>query len=210
MFLSGGFSLTRSYSALRLEAFVKAAECAWLRVRREFPEVVLGPSSGQGDDGSILLELKVPGSDGEAREWMRRSLFFGICEEGKRVEEEMRHTVPSQPVCVRLNARVDQECKVSGVDFAFRVDHMTADGVGAYIVTACFLKFLANAVGGREQTFDWKALNGEIPTPWVGMMNTDQRTEGKEFDEGAKSLTNLVMEANVCIHPASQSVFILT
>ena len=201
MFLSGRFSLTGPYSALSVDAFGKAAERAWLRVRYEFPEVVLGPSSEQGDDGSIFLQLKVPGSDREAREWMRRSLFLGICEEGKSVEDEMRQIVIRDPVSVRLNARANQERKVSGADFAFRVDHMTADGVGAYIVTAYFLKFLANAIGGREETFDWEALKGRLPTPWVSMMNSDQRTGGKLFEEGVKNLTNLVTEANVCICP---------
>lgn len=94
MFPSGKFTLTGPYSALFLEVFGKAAERAWLRVRCEFPEVVLGPSSEQWDDGSSVLELKIPGSDGEAREWMRRSLHFGICEEeGKSAEEEMRQAV---------------------------------------------------------------------------------------------------------------------
>lgn len=98
---------------------------------------------------------------------------------------------------MRLNARVDQESKEAGAESAFRVDHMTADGVGAYILVAHFLKFLAHAVGGREETFDWAALNWKIPMPWVGMMNADQRTEGNEFEDGVQDLTSLVMEANV-------------
>lgn len=196
MFLSGRFTLTGPCSTLSLEAFGNAAEHAWLRVRCEFPEVVLGPSSEQGEDGSILLELKIPGSDGEAREWMRRSLFFGTCEEGNSAEEEMRQAVITHPVCVRLTARVDQEGKVAGAEFAFRVDHMTADGVGAYILAGCYFEFLAHAVSGREATLDWEALKGKLPMPWVGMMNSEQRTEGKEFEEGVKNLTNLVMEAS--------------
>lgn len=199
MFLNGSFTLIDPYSALSLDTFGKAVERAWLRVRCEFPEVALGPSSEQGEDGSILLELKIPVSERETREWMRRSLFLGTCVEGKSAEEEMRQAVIRDPVCVRLNARVDQDSKVFGAEFAFRVDHLTADGVGAYIVTACFLKFLANAVGGREEAFDWEAWKETLPTPWVGMMNTHPRTEGKEFEEGVKKTTNLVMEASVCI-----------
>ena len=129
MFLSGRFNLTGPYSALSVDAFGKAAGRAWLRVRYEFPEVVLEPSSEQGDDGSIFLQLKVPASDGQAREWMRRSSFLGICEEGKSVEDETRQIVIKDPVSVRLNARVNQERKVSGADFVFRVDHMTAYGL---------------------------------------------------------------------------------
>ncbi|CAF9932534.1 MAG: trichothecene 15-O-acetyltransferase [Alectoria fallacina] len=196
MFLNGSFTLIGPYSALSLDTFGKAAERAWLRVRSEFPEVALGPSSEQGEDGSNLLELKIPMSERETREWMRRSLFLGTCVEGKTAEEEMRQAVIRDPVCVRLNARVDQDSKVFGAEFAFRVDHLTADGVGAYIVTACFLNFLANAVGGREEAFDWEAWKETLPTPWVGMMNTNQRTEGKEFEEGVKKTTNLVMEAS--------------
>lgn len=197
MFLSGSFTLTCPYSALSLEAFGNAAERAWLRVRCEFPEVVLRPSSEQSEDGSILLELKIPGSVEEARDWMSTSLYIGICEEGKSAEEEMRQAVIGDPVCVRLNAKRDKESRVAGGEFAFRVDHMTADGVGAYILAAYFLKFLAHAVGGREETFDWAALSGKLPMPWVKIMNDDQKTEGEAFEEGVKNLTNLVMEASV-------------
>lgn len=199
MFLSGSFTLTDPYSALSLEVFGKAAKHAWLRVRCEFPEVVLGPSNELWDDGSILLELEIPGPDGEAEEWMRRSLYFGICEEGKSAEEDKRQAVIRDPVCVRLNARVNQESKVAGAEFVFRIDHATADGVGAYIVVANFLKFLAHAIGGREETFDWAASNGKLPMPWVGMMNADQKTEGKEFEDGVKKLTSLVLDASVRI-----------
>ena len=210
MFLNGSFTLIGPYSTLSLDTFGKAAERAWLRVRCEFPEVALEPSSEQGEDGSILLELKIPVSERETRDWMRRSLFLGTCVEGKSAEEEMRQAVIRDPVCVRLNARVDQDSKVFGAEFAFRVDHLTADGVGAYIVTACFLKFLANAVSGREETFDWEAWKETLPTPWVGMMNTHQRTEGKEFEEGVKKTTNLVMEASVCVFPTNKWGFGLT
>lgn len=55
---------------------------------------------------------------------------------------------------MRLNARVDQKSKVVGAEFAFRVDHMTADGVGLYILAAGFSEFLAHAVGRKEETFD--------------------------------------------------------
>ena len=163
LFLGGSLTLTGPYSALSLEVFGKAAECAWLRIRCEFPEVVLRPSSEQWDDGSILFELKIPGSNGEAREWMGRSLYLGICEEGKSAEEEMRQAVIVDPVCMRLNARVDQESKVAGGEFAFRMDHATVDGVGAYIVVANFLKFLAHAIGGRADlrlgSFERKTSN---------------------------------------------------
>lgn len=210
MFLSGRFSLARSYSDLTLIEFGRAAESAWLRLRFEFPEMLLGPSSEQDEDGGLLLELSIPRSDGEAREWVERSLFLDICKDGKSVEEEMRQAVVKDPVCVRLNARVDQESKVAEAEFAFRVDHMTADGVGAYILAACFFKFLAHAIGGREETFDWEALKSKLPTPWVGMMNSEQRTEGKEFEDGVKNLTNLVMEASVCISRTNERILSLT
>ena len=60
----------------------------------------MGPSNGQWDDGSILLELKVPGSDDEAREWWRKSLFFGVPGQGKGVEEDMRQDVFRPDSCV--------------------------------------------------------------------------------------------------------------
>lgn len=210
MFLSGKFTLTGPYSALSVEVFRKAAECAWLRVRGEFPEVVLGPSSEQGDDGSILVQLKIPGSVEEVIEWMRRSLFFGVYEKCRSAEEEMRKAAIEEPVSVRLNVISDPESKVSGAEFAFRLDHLTADGVGAYIVTACFLNFLVNAMGGRDETLNWESLKGKLPTPWLGMMNTAQRTEGHEFEEGVKKLTNLEMEASVGNFPTVERVFGLT
>ncbi len=210
MFLRGKLYLTNRYSTLSLEDFLRAAERAWLRLRYEFPAVMLGLSSEQWDDGSILLELNVPGSDGEAREWMRRSFFLGTCEEGKSAEEELRQAVTRDPICVRLNARVDQEGKVYGAEFAFRVDHLTADGVGAYIVSARFLKFLADAVGGREENFDWGASKAKIPTPWVSIMNTEQRIEGKEFEESVKDVTNLVTKMSVCKFPTNARMLSLT
>ncbi len=199
MFLSGDFSLTSSYSDLTLENFGKAAERAWLRLRLEFPELILGPSSEQGEDGSLLLELSIPASDEEARKWAERSLFLCASRNGKSAGEEMRQAVIKDPVCVRLNARVDQESKVTGAEFAFRVDHMTADGVGTYILAAGFFRFLARAIGRKEETLDWEAVKGKLPTPWVGMMNTEQMTEGKEFEEGVKNLTQQVMKASVCL-----------
>ena len=39
-----------------------------------------------------------------------------------------------EPICVYLNARVEQEIKVSGAGCAFRFDQTTVDGVGAYII----------------------------------------------------------------------------
>ena len=170
----------------------------------EFPELILGPSGEQGEDGSLLLELSIPASDEEARRWAERSLFLNASRSGKSAEEEMRQAVTKEPVCVRLNARVDQESKVTGAEFAFRVDHMTADGVGTYILAAGFFRFLARAMGRKDETLDWKAVKGKLPTPWVAMMNTEQMTEGKEFEEGVKKLTRQVMKASVCLFPTNE------
>ena len=72
MFLSEMFSLTSSY----FDWTLRAAKRAWLRLRFEFPEVVLGPSKEQDENGNLLLELCIPRSDGEAGEWVERSLFL--------------------------------------------------------------------------------------------------------------------------------------
>ena len=210
MFLGGSFSLTSPYSDLTLAEFGRAAERASLKLRSEFPEVILRPSSGQGEDGSLLLELSIPESDGEATEWAKRSLFLDTCEDGKSVEEELRQAVIEEPVGLRLNARVDQEGKVAGAEFAFRSDHMTTDGVGAYILAGYFFKFLAHAVGGREETFDWDAMKRRIPIPWIDMMNSEQSIEGKIFEEGIKVITNLLIEAAVCILATKERGFSLT
>ena len=210
LFLSGEFKLTGPYCSLSREDFVRAVEYAWLRVRYEFPAVVMGPSDEQWDDGSILLEVKIPGSNEEAREWLRRSLFVGNCGQGMGVEGELRQDVIRDPVCVRLNPRVDLQSKVSGAEFAFRVDHLNADGVGAYVVTGCFLKFLADAVGGREENHDWEVSKGKLPTPWVDMMNREQKTQGKEFEESVKNLDNLMTNSSVCSSPTDERVMSLT
>ena len=172
--------------------------------------MVLKPSSGQAEDGSLLLELSIPESDREATEWAKRSLFLDTCEDGKSVEDEMMQAGIEEPVGLRLNARVDQEGKVVAAEFAFRADHLTTDGVGAYVLAGCFFKFLAHAVGGREEIFDWDALRRKVPIPWVDMMNSAQRTEGKEFEEGIRVLTNLLTEAAVCIIFTNGSGFSLT
>ena len=190
--------------------FGRAAKHAWLRLRFEFPEVILGPSKEQDENGNLLLELSIPRSDEEAREWVERSLFLDLCKEDQSAEDEIRQAVVKDPVCVRLNARVDQESMVAEVDFAFRVDHMTADGVGAYILAAYFFKFLAHTLSAGEVTFDWEGLKRRLPTPWVGMMNSEQRTEGKQFEDGVKNLTNLVMGASVCILNIIRRVLSLT
>ena len=209
IFLSGRLSLTTPCSDLTLEKFGRAAERAWLRLRLEFPAVLLRPSSEQGEDGSLLLELSVPRSGGEVREWVERSFFLETYADGKNVEEEMRQAVIEDPVCVRLNARVDQENKVAGADFVFRVDHMTADGVGVYILAAYFLEFLAHAVSGRKEAI-WEASQRSLPTLWVDMINSEQRIEGKEFEESVINLGNLIMEAGVCISPSNEKEFGLT
>ena len=71
---------------------------------------------------------------GEARERMKRSLSSGTCG-GARRAEELRQAVNRNPFCVHLNARVGQEIKVCGADFAFRFDQTTVDAVRAYIMT---------------------------------------------------------------------------
>lgn len=41
--------------------------------------MIMGSSSEQGEDGSLWVELSIPGSDEEAREWAERSLFLDTC-----------------------------------------------------------------------------------------------------------------------------------
>ena len=53
----------------------------------------------------------------------------------------MRQAVIQDPVCVRLNARVYQ---VARAELAFRLNYMTADGVGANILAVRFFRFLAH------------------------------------------------------------------
>ena len=56
----------------------------------------------------------------------------------------MRQAVIQDSVCVRLNARVYQESQVARAELAFRLNYMTADSVGAYILAVRFFRFLAH------------------------------------------------------------------
>ena len=38
------------------------------------------------------------------------------------------------------------------------------------------------------------------------MMNNEKMSEGKKFEEGVENLTNLVMEASVCIFPTNDRI----
>ena len=73
-----------------------------------------------------------------------KSLFLDTSEDGKSAAEEMMQAVIQDPVLLRLNFRVYEESEVATAVFAFRVYHMTADGVGASILAVRFFRFLAH------------------------------------------------------------------
>ena len=72
--------------------------------------------------------------------------------------------------------------------------------MGVYILTGNFLRILAKEVSRDrdDEKIEWKKAVGNIPEPWVLMMNAKQKTEGKDFEERAAKNAELVLEAMVC------------
>ena len=48
------------------------------KYRFDFPEVILRPNKQQYENENLLLELIIPRSDEEAKEWIERSLSLDL------------------------------------------------------------------------------------------------------------------------------------
>ena len=204
LFLSGILTIHCPISSPK---FRKAVARAWLRLRFEFPEVVLEFSGEFNADGSPIMECKIPSSEAEAEEWVAKTLYLGDTnldlQTGSSAESQIRKEVVEDPVCVRLNyiskPKSHNEPKF-GAEFCFRVDHQLADGMGVYILAGNFLRIFAKEVSRDEgEKIEWEKAVGNIPEPWVLIMNAKQKTEGKDFEERATKNTELVLEAMVCV-----------
>lgn len=179
----------------------------------------MGPSGEFADDGSAVIECKIPQDEREAEEWAERTLVFRTRPLGSEkmvlvdagamlsAEEMMREEDASDAVCLYLHQAVSETIDleetmnpdwVMGEGFSFRVGHQMADGMGAYILAGDFLKFFAEQLGGRsEKKFDWGTASNNVPEPWVRMMNANQQTCGEEFEDNVKKNTHLVLETIV-------------
>ena len=203
LFLSGTITFHCQMSS---PEFRKAVVRAWLRLRFEFPEVVLKFSGEVNADGSPLMECKIPNSETEAEEWVARTLYLGDTDlevqTESSAESQMRMEVVEDPVCARLNyiGRPNSHSEpVAGTEFCFRVDHQLADGMGVYILVGNFLKILAKEVRrDKDEKIEWEKAVGNIPEPWIVMMNAQQKIEGKEFEERVTKNAERVLEALVC------------
>ena len=203
IFLSGMFTFRNPMSSPK---FRKAAVRAWLKLRFEFPEVVLRFSGEYNADGSAIMESKIPTSETEADEWVTKTLYLGDTnldvETQSSAESQIRMEVVDDPVCARLNyiGKLNSHYEpVVGAEFCFRVDHQLADGMGVYILAGNFLKIFAKEVSrDKDEKIEWEKAVGNIPEPWVLIMNAKQKTEGKGFEERVTKNVELVLEATVC------------
>ena len=203
LFLSGTFTF---HSLLSWPRFRKAVVGAWLRLRFEFPEVVLKFSGEFNTDGSPIMECRIPMSETEAQEWVEKTLYLGDSgldsQTESSAESQIRMESVEDPVCVRLNhirGPNSHYGPVVGADFCFRVDHQLADGMGVYILAGNFLKIFGQEVGREnDEKIEWEKAVENIPEPWILMMNAKQETGGGSFEERVKKNTELVLEAIVC------------
>lgn len=178
----------------------------------------MGPMGNLDADGSAVIGCEIPASEEEAVGWMERTLILSNSDErdwvGEKAmssaEEMMREKKDGDdPICLCLHRaylggpKSEDTYDVTGTGFSFRVDHQMADGIGAYIIAGSFFNLLAAEIGGRSNPkVDWREATNNLPVPWVQMMNADQQTEGKDFEENVRRNTNLVLEAMVCtVHP---------
>ena len=87
-----------------------------------------------------------------------------------------------------------------GATFCLRVDHGLADGIGTYILAGKYLELLAKQLASREdENFPWMKATENIPKAWVEMLNEQQKTAGRAFEENVRMNTNLVLEWTVGI-----------
>ena len=202
LFLSGTITFKSPLSSIH--EFSVLAVDSWVRLRFSFPEVVL-KFSGDFVGGNAIMECQIPRTDGEANDWAGRTSYLeGTVLEADPMlsaERQMREHDVSDPVCLQLNAIASQDADnehVLGSEFCFRVDHQLADGMGVYILAGNFFKILAGEVGREEsEKIEWAKAAENIPEPWVRMMNVNQKTESKHFEERVKKNAELVLESVV-------------
>ena len=202
LFLSGTFTFHCPMSSPK---FRKAVARAWLRLRFEFPEVVLKFSGELNADGAPIMECKIPNSETEAEEWLAKTLYLGHIDldvqTKSSAESQIRMEVVEDPVCARLNyiSRPESHYEpIVGAELRFRVDHQLADGMGVYILAGNFLRIFAREMSTeKDDKIEWEKAVANIPEPWVLMMNAKQKIEGKGFEERVTRNAELVLEAIV-------------
>lgn len=216
LYLSGLITLQVPCDPIK---FLGSAKIAWLQLRYEHPDVVMGPNGEFAEDGSAMIECEIPADKHDAGRWAGRTMAFGTGPSGSAhseamlsAEKMMREEEVSDAVCVYLHPTFSTSpAQVFGAGFSFRVGHQMADGMGAYIIAGYFLRFLAEGLGGRhEEDLHWRDATKHLPEPWVKMMNAYQQTAGKEFEANVAKNTALVLETVVCLLCHKSSVPALT
>ena len=207
LFLTGQITLTNE--PISKAQFIKAAGKAWRRMRYEYPEIVQISSKSFNADGSAIMRCEIPKDESFVGEWIDRTLYSNTRTMGEEdamvvVEREMREQEIKDPVSLRLHsAKSPREAAGSGVRgavFCMSVDHGLADGIGAWLLIGKVFKTFGEEIGGREEErLDWAKAVEKIPKAWVQMLNAEQRTEGKGFEEGVQATTDLVMQSTVSL-----------
>ena len=209
LFLSGIITLKTPLNSVY--EFYAAVTHTWVRLRFEFPEVVL-KFGGDWVDGNAIMQCQIPRNDEEASDWVRRTLWLegNIMEADPTfsAERQMRKHDVNDPFCLQLIPITSQGAdsdKILGSAFSFRVDHQLADGMGVYILASNFFRILAEEVATKKsEKIDWEKAAKNIPKPWVQMMNEKQKTKGEDFENKVKKNADLVLESVVCcIHHSS-------
>ena len=181
------------------------------------------------DDGGAIMQVEIPKDEGEAQKWLERTLKFldgrghsncGGSENGmdasvEEVEFALRtaglpHDIDPVNLCWRpvnpLSSTASAKEFVTSAAFSMRVDHVLADGMGAYMLLGKYLALLAEQIDIVEQEkgeldlvlrLNWEEATKRIPRAWVQMMDERQRIEGEVFEEGVRENTELVLEPMV-------------
>ena len=208
---------------VQISRFVECAKQAWLMLRWLHPEVCLEPylpgvhdTVGHGDDigGIRKMCCSIPSNLEEATEWADASLSFDFARDPEsgtsgnaikglrgRVADLRGERVP--PVVLRFAARLkdkgEQEKMLGEIQYAFCVDHACTDGVGVYMVAGKYLALLAEQLSDSiSKELDWAKCVDNLPMPWIGVMNSEQRTDGAGFAKNVNLLQEKIDEYIVC------------
>ena len=205
--------------------FTARAKQAWMAVRWQHPEICLGPYlSGDDKQGKEAPQMccPIPSSEEEAAAWADATLKFDLARNSEngtmgkavaylrsRVTELKGEHMP--PVSLQFAATSGGETWkdgiLKGVQYAFCVDHACTDGVGTYLIAGRYFAVLAKYIGGgvdeREVGLDWRRCMENLPEPWLGVMNQEQRTWGVEFEKNVNTIQGKIERFAVCTKRSS-------
>lgn len=199
LFVGGVLTLNRPAKAGHLEI---AAKRAWCRLRFEHPEIASQPAIHPKTD-KLMIEYRVPGHEDDLRDWTERTIkvFFrdselpgfvdALTEFRTRKEGSSREIDAAHVDLYTLLSTSDEE--LSTVRFMMHMDHLFADATGHRLAVRSFLRLLATELSNSsktwldlEQDINWANSPKNLATPWIYLMNDDQKIDGEEFDQNIK------------------------